>query len=325
LYWLYDRDRPWAQWRNIDPGYVGLVPDLFIVASPGTDGIQYGFVLHAPELDVEPLPIFEFDPDYATVSFFAHDLGELLLRGAAGAASYRAECGDSYDMETYGSVATVLGLPPLPPRSWSDKPMSYRPPVPPGWRYVPTEDTIGVLAPEAAFGGRDVDIDGFRARYCLGSEADVEVRRRGEDPLEGADAMAASLLEDCRSVLAAGFPGTALVGVRRLSRALDDIGGVSEAPNAAVFDLWSVVFNALERPVLADAARRIADDYAARAHASSRWIAACETVNRYPRDKRRRVDELAGPPPANLDDAYKLRFADAVDQEQRESGETTPH
>ncbi|HEV3087498.1 MAG TPA: hypothetical protein VGX96_09775 [Candidatus Elarobacter sp.] len=318
LSWLYEPSRPWARFRNIDPGYTGLVPDLFIVASPGVDGIQYGFVLHAPELDIEPLPIFEFDPVYGTVSFYARDVREMLLRGAAWSATHAAESGDPYDTETYGRVASALDLPSIPPVSRNDELIAYQPPVPPGWRYVPTDDTIGVLAPEIGFGREDVDVDSFRVRYLRGPEIDMEIRRSGGDPLAGADVMAASLLDDCRHVLAAGFPGTALVGIRRLYRALGDSGGISEAQNAAVFDVWTAVYEALGRPVLADAARRLRDDVARRAHASSRWVAAWETFERYPEEKRRRVHELAGPMPAGLRDVYKLRFADAIDQVERE-------
>lgn len=319
-WWDYDPGKTWHHWRHIESGYAGFVPEFFTIASPGVDGMRYGYVVHAPERDSDRLPVFEFDPVYVTLNCVAENLETALVNMAAGAAEYAAQEGRMAPFPAYTAVARALGLPPLPVSSRAeDRPLTFRPDVPAGWRYVRTEDNIGALAPADTFGGRPIDVDQFRRLYCdVPFEQTIAIRRSGKDPLAGSSELMHSLIAACRETLEAGYAGSALVGIRRTYRAMDDTGGASDGEKAAMLAAWGDVYESLGRPLLAETAR-----HAGRVHheidvAQTRWVSARERYFRLPQSERQRVDQLAGPRGENLTRAYRLRYADAVDTVERE-------
>ncbi len=126
------------------------------------DGIQYGYVAHAPELDLDELPVFEFDP-YSGLRYIAPDLQTALTDMAVAVAAWAVEEGEFVSLDGYSALARALDLSPTPvsSRTSAEQTAPFRPPVPPGWRYVETDDGIGALAPSDAFGGA-VDLGLFR-------------------------------------------------------------------------------------------------------------------------------------------------------------------
>jgi hypothetical protein len=93
--------------------------------------------------------------------------------------------------------------------------------VPPGWRYEPGEDVIGVLAPAEAFAGREPVV------------ARVEL----DEPLEPA-------LADAARQLDAGCPATALLGIE------DTFVSTPPCYFADLRPLWARAYRELGRPQL---------------------------------------------------------------------------
>jgi hypothetical protein len=260
--WVFQRGRRLRTTNYESPGYV---PDLFTFGRPGVDGLADGFIVHAPELEFDELPVFEHDPAYGTMNPVAGDFRSALFNFAAwhspepdedldGAEEDHIEREDRDLPSAYAPVARALDLPvvPTPSRARND-PFEFVPDVPPGWRFVATDDRVGVLAPADSFGGDPIDVDGFRAKYCERDD-DVALRRRGIDPLAGADEMLETLVRACCDVLKAGYPGSALVAVRRTNRAM---GGIStdSVLRSQVLSVWADVNDALGRSLIADILR----------------------------------------------------------------------
>lgn len=113
-------------WADCEPdSYPCTPPEMFVFGSPGVDGIQYGFVVHAPELP--PYPLAALNPMDT----------EAGLRALGATAE-----------ETAALIGPGRSEAPVFDRAWP----TVAPVVPDGWRYVPTRDGVGVLAPETAFG-----------------------------------------------------------------------------------------------------------------------------------------------------------------------------
>lgn len=112
-------------------------PEFFAFGAPGVDGIHYGFVVHAPDLSPYPLAALNpMDTDAGVRALGASEAESTPLMGSGR--------GDAPIFDP--------AWPPLAPR------------VPEGWRYEPTSDGIGVLAPEDGFGGAPaIDVGHYAA------------------------------------------------------------------------------------------------------------------------------------------------------------------
>lgn len=187
-------------WPDSQPhGYPCTPPELFVFGAAGVDGIHYGFVVHVPEM-FTPYPLAVLNPMDTTTGI-----------RAPGASSLFAD-GD-------GLVAFDPGWP------------SIVPSVPDGWRYAPTLDGVGVLAPQGMFGETPSLDVGYYAELA---------------PVERAATVA----------LMKGHPATSL-------QILRDFFAHNHAGDAvaarAVLRLMAQAYRSLDRPLLADVALRHAD------------------------------------------------------------------
>lgn len=123
--------------------YRGTPPELFPVGSTGCDGDHYGFLLHAPELDLDELPYAHYCP---------MDSDGVILVGSTteqGIASVMARH-LSYDFVGPEEKELVRDI---------ARPCNIRPeeeqnpaiPIPNGWRFLPSSDGVGTLAPAKLF------------------------------------------------------------------------------------------------------------------------------------------------------------------------------
>jgi hypothetical protein len=260
--WLYDDVRPWTRHRNIDPNYAGFVPEFFTIGSLGEDGVKYGYVVRAPELELQEYPVYEFVPEYASVFALAADVETTLLDKAAESAADSAERGFGWSQDAYAAVGSALGWPPLPPPPAAERGREpFVPRLLDGWRFVATEDRIGALARTEAFGGDDIDVARFLSTYCeyIPQFDEWHPRPRGAAARHNIDDYLLSLLRDCRTALKAGYAGSALVGIRRLFWAAERTGSLSPILRNAVFEAWGEIYDVLGRPLLADSVRRARD------------------------------------------------------------------
>lgn len=187
-------------WPDCDPfSYPCTPPELFVFGSAGVDGIHYGFVVHAPELPVVH-PLAVMNPMDA-------DAG---VRGLGGS-SMLADGGGS------------MAFDPAWPR--------VSPAVPDGWRFEPTRDGIGVLAPAACFGDAPSLDLGYYAELA---------------PVERAATVA----------LMKGHPATSLLLLREFF-AHNHHGDAVAA--RATLRLMAQAYRSLDRPLLAEAALNHAD------------------------------------------------------------------
>ncbi|MGH1347576.1 MAG: hypothetical protein ACRBN8_38825 [Nannocystales bacterium] len=124
-------------WPDCEPhSYPCTPPELFVFGSPGVDGIHYGFLVYAAEL--QPYPFAALNPMSTRSGVRAlgatdDERGALLGPGRSGAAVFDP--------------------------AWP----AVEPVVPEGWRYVTTSDGVGVLAPKEAFGDRPMVDVGYYA------------------------------------------------------------------------------------------------------------------------------------------------------------------
>lgn len=126
-----------------DARYCGTPPELYPIGSTGCDGDHYGFLLHAPELDLDDLPYGHFCPmdSYGVIlvgSTTAHGIASVMARRL------------SYDFEPPENkklIAEVARLCNIRPEEEAKPAIS----IPAGWRYLPSSDGIGTLAPANLF------------------------------------------------------------------------------------------------------------------------------------------------------------------------------
>ncbi|WP_203899659.1 hypothetical protein [Virgisporangium aliadipatigenens] len=167
--------------EDADPRELGGAPqpvEIVPFGWAGGGGIHYGWVVLAPELDLDDFPcVF-----YAALDGVAYWLGDntrqafenlLLGRVAEWECDYFGQRGRSpapYDTPQWTALCEALALRPdlslavREARRESDEigpdarsARRIRPTAPPGWRYEPTRDGIGVLAPESAFDPASAD------------------------------------------------------------------------------------------------------------------------------------------------------------------------
>jgi hypothetical protein len=122
------------------------------------------------------------------------------------------------------AIAAALSIEPTAERG--DRVLGHvTPTVPPGWRYVPSRDGAGVLAPADAFASHEPVI-GER-----------------DDPLE-------PVIDAAISTIGAGYPATALLGIRDTfwQTYLD-----KQEAFTALQEVWARAYLELGRPLLARA------------------------------------------------------------------------
>ena len=185
-------------WPHCEPhSYPSTPPELFVFGAPGVDGIHYGFIVHVPGR--APYPLAAFNP-------------------------MTPECG----VRALGAAlpSQRLASTPVFDPNWP----AIEPVVPPGWRYRPSSDGVGVLAPAEAFGALpSVDVN------CLNTVSQVE------------DAATLALQQ--------GYPATGLWILREF------IANCDAASAGTALRLMAQTYRALARPLLADAALAHAQRY----------------------------------------------------------------
>jgi hypothetical protein len=163
--------------------YHGEPIELISFGSPGDAGLQYAWVVLAPELDLDDYPCVSYQPEdnlvwlgddtrqaleYLLVGTLKehHERGGRLGRRAAkrGAAVPADKSEPSpADDPRWAALCQVMQLRPdtvSPGRTWTARrDRSIEPPVPPGWRYESASEGIGVLAEAGAFVPEPFEID----------------------------------------------------------------------------------------------------------------------------------------------------------------------
>jgi hypothetical protein len=144
--------------------YVGTPFEFIAFGWQGGDALQYGHLVHAPELGESEFPVGSFSPaDDAGVRWLGDDTRsgiQNLLSANLRIAEEDPDWGGSVD-EYLGDDALValcsrfaLQMTAAADRVITEGGRSERrivPPVPPGWRFEATQNGVGVLAPEASF------------------------------------------------------------------------------------------------------------------------------------------------------------------------------
>lgn len=207
-------------------------PELFPFASLGDDGVHYGCVVHAPELDENDPPIGIFDPTGLVegVKLLGHNFEHALER-------LLSEALAADDPESIDAIASLLNVhPSLDKRNSSY--MAYDevilPKIPPGWHFEPSSDGIGVLAPRDAF------IE--NSPTCKSWSFDI-VEGKGYPILQDVDAA----LQFVEELLSINTPGSALFVLRELYW-LDRGDRVFLQSK----DLWKDAYFQLQRPLLSN-------------------------------------------------------------------------
>jgi hypothetical protein len=147
--------------RGEDQRYPQTPPELFPIAGSGVDGGHFGYVIHAPELAASDYPIARFEPmDSGGVYLLGTSTFEAVETHISTALLYEQQHGwpSTLSFEWWPGVRIRLrhlGIDPDPAKAnrnydgGDGKPVV--PPVLDGWRYVPSSDGVGVLAPASKF------------------------------------------------------------------------------------------------------------------------------------------------------------------------------
>lgn len=145
-------------------GYESTPPELRTVSWPGVDGVHLGFLVHAPEVKQDDYPIAEFCPmDSDGVSL----IGQGIVSGLV--ALGRQWSGKPERIELPAWQAAVAELDKRKPKkAETNSETNHWVVVPPQWRFQPSADGVGVLAPEELFGPQELvavpaDCDDFQA------------------------------------------------------------------------------------------------------------------------------------------------------------------
>lgn len=212
--------------------------ELFPFGGSGIDGIHYGYVVHAPELELSDYPIGEFSPmDGIGVTLIGSDTRSAFEQLLAEALELNLElsCDPGFSVRSLPpdierqlilDVAETLDISLEALESKEPRDLGFEslqritPDIPPGWCYENSRDGVGVLAPSRFF-----------------------------DPtflLHHSNLVAENALEDIRFLLDQDYPASALFVIREMY--WDD-------PRARVFSmlapLWVEAYSALGRSLLA--------------------------------------------------------------------------
>jgi hypothetical protein len=163
---VYNRVVDSLEWLLVseygDYRYQQTPPELFPIAMTGVDGGHFGYVIHAPELALSDYPIARFEPMDSNGAYL---LGASTFEAVETEISANMRYAQEDDWQSspasfdwwpeVSARLARLGIVPDPSkagRNYDDghgKPVM--PTVPEGWRYVPSSDGAGVLAPAAQF------------------------------------------------------------------------------------------------------------------------------------------------------------------------------
>lgn len=217
--------------------YPQSLPEYFVFGWLGADGVSYGYLVHAPELNLEDYPIVEEQPmvndglvpfgdntSLGIEGIFSQELRYWEMRGEA------AEDSRIRNMPKIQQVAERYGITPSVEKA-PDYKKRYRPTVPAGWRFEATEDGVGVLAPERLF-----------APYG------PVFANWGESP--------EAVFKTAREALEQGYPATALWGLRETF--YKQWSAQKKDELKTLFKLWKAAYIALERPLFAKIVKRMA-------------------------------------------------------------------
>jgi hypothetical protein len=144
-----------------DQRYQQTPPELFPIAGTGVDGGHFGYVVRAPELSLCDYPIARFEPMDGNGAYL---LGASTFEAVETEISFNVRLGQE---DTWRSLASFdwwpavsarlaqLGIVPDPSKAGRNYEDGHAklvtPTVPEGWRYIPSSDGAGVLAPAAKF------------------------------------------------------------------------------------------------------------------------------------------------------------------------------
>jgi len=131
-----------------DARYAGTPPELFPVGGTGCDGDHYGFILHAPELNLDDLPFGQYCP------MDSDGVGLVGSTAEQGIGSRMAVL-LSYDFVSPSEKQLIADI----ARACNIRPELEENPaisVPSGWRFLPSADGVGTLAPAHLFSSEPV-------------------------------------------------------------------------------------------------------------------------------------------------------------------------
>lgn len=159
--------------------YSSTPPELFPVGSTGCDGEHYGFVLHAPELDLDELPFGQICPmDYVGVSIIAATSEE----GISQKAWDSLDCNrrmlqekpvSDYLIEIDRIAQATVEYCEITPKQSVNRELS----IPYGWKHLPSEDVIGTLAPRSWFASKTlVEFEGWTLQQFMKAATDETQR-----------------------------------------------------------------------------------------------------------------------------------------------------
>jgi hypothetical protein len=215
--------------------YPKTPPEFFIFGWLGMDGVSYGYLVHAPELGQTDYPICEEQPQLDSgLTLF----GENTPKGIEGIfsreLSYWKKSNVDEQIQAWArpKIEQLVRAYNIAPVVEKDPPSGNHciPYTPKGWRFEPSADGVGALAPESAFAPYGPTI------------------ARWPEPIEPALVAARRALDD-------GYPATALLTLR--STFYKQHLRFENNPNERVLlSLWAEVYRALNRPVLASVLRR---------------------------------------------------------------------
>jgi hypothetical protein len=194
------------------------------------NGGYVGWVVAAPELGWPDHPVGQVGPDEPSVFQLGQDtkaglefLMSRSLRWWQGYDTWTDQLRDKLVAQV-ARVAGVLDIHPDPARGVdSDEPIHYD--VPAGWRHRNSADGVGVLAPADMFADRD--------------------------PVIAQNDEIKPVLADAADLLDAGYPASALLGIRETYH---HSGGCYLGELAP---LWERAYHALGRPQLADVVHKL--------------------------------------------------------------------
>jgi hypothetical protein len=177
-----DPDNPWDR-DAAELMYTNQPIEIIPFSWNGGDGLHYGWAVLAPELDPDDHPCVSFAPVDESACWLGDQTGQalenLLVGAVANWEEWHREQGypSPADDPRWATLCRALdlhpevGSPDITAGARSKH--AIRPTVPPGWRYEPTGDGIGVLADASAFAphqeaaGWDRDTNLAQARRYL--------------------------------------------------------------------------------------------------------------------------------------------------------------
>lgn len=214
-----------------------IAPEFFEFAATGMDGITFGLLVHAPELGATDYPIARSCPD---------DEPYVWIRGLTVASGFESVLSEVYGYWKYDvyykenppskkrkqQAETLAQLLDIVPQAaeFSALKRDWVVPAPAGWRYEPSSDGVGVLAPASLFAPNQENIEVY-----------------GDD-WQATMKMACTYLEQ-------NYPATALLALREAYIK----NWFEESILNEIAPLWIQVYHALGRPLLAEAVQKQVD------------------------------------------------------------------